>query len=88
MAANTPNSERISTGPQFQALYVTPMLYLGAPGSLFFEGANISEFLERFENVFDDYQMSTSEKICCLPWYSRMFTSRHVRSVVGFLGLD
>ena len=79
MAANTPNSESTSTGPQFQAPYVTPMPYPGAPGSLFFEGANISEFLERFENMCDDYRMSTSEKIRRLPWYCRMFTAQHVR---------
>ncbi len=36
MDANTPNSESISTGSQFQVLFVTPMLYPEAPGSLFF----------------------------------------------------
>ena len=88
MAANTPNTESTSTGPQFHAPYVTPMPYPGAPGSPFFEGGNISEFLERFENMCDDYQMSTSEKIRRLPWYCEIFTARHVRSVIGFSGLD
>ena len=36
MAANTPNSESTSSGPHFQAPYVTPMPYPGAPGSPFF----------------------------------------------------
>ena len=88
MTANTPNSESTSTGVQFQTPYVTPIPYPGAPGSPFFEGANISEFLERFENICDYYQMSTSEKICRLHWYFGMFTAQHVRSVIGFLGLD
>ncbi len=66
MAANTPNSESTSTGPQFQAPYFTPIPYPGTPGSLFLERANISEFLERFDNMCDDYRMSTSEKICRL----------------------
>ena len=84
MAANTLNSESTPTGPQFQAPYVTTILYPGAPGSLFFDGANINEFLERFENMCDDYPMSISEKICRLTWYCGMFTARHVRSVIGF----
>ncbi len=88
MAANTPNSGSTSTSPQFQALYVTPIPYPGAPGSSFFERANIIKFLRRFENMCDDYRMSTSEKICRLPWYCKMFTARHVRSVTWFSGLD
>ena len=88
MAANTPTSESTSTDPQFQTFYVSPMPYPGAPGSPFFEGANISEFWERFENMGDDYQMSTSEKIRRLPWYCEMFTVRYVRSVIKFSGLD
>lgn len=63
MAANTPNSESTFIGPQFQTLYVLPILYPGVPSNLFFEKANISKFLEKFENICDDYQMSTSEKI-------------------------
>ncbi len=55
MVANTSNPESNSTGPQFQTLYVTSMPYLGTPGSPFFEGANISEFLEKFENMCNDY---------------------------------
>ena len=87
-AADTPNSENISTGPQFQAFYITSIPYRGEPGSLFFEGANISKVLEKFENMCDDYQMSTFEKICRLPWYCRIFTARNVRSVIIFSGLD
>ena len=88
MTAYTSNSESTSTGLQFKAAYVTLMLHQGAPGNLFFEGANVSEFLDRFENMYDEYRMSTSEKICNLPWYCKMFTARHIRSVIGFSELD
>ena len=64
------------------------MPYPGAPGSPFFEGANISKFLERFENMCDDYRIAASEKIRRLPWYCEMFTARHIRFVIGFSGLD
>ncbi len=64
------------------------MLYSEAPGSLFFEGGNVSEFLDRFENICDDYRMFTSEKIRRLPWYCEMFTTRPVRSLIGFSEQD
>lgn len=88
MAANTPNTESTPIGPLSPSLYVTPMPYPGSPGSPFFEGANVSEFLERFEDMCDDYRMSTSEKIRRLPWYCEIFTARHIKSVIGFSGLD
>ena len=88
MAANTSNSKNTPTCLQFQALYITSMPYPGAFGSPFFEGANISEFLDGFENICNDYQMSTSEKIRCLLWYCKVFTAWNVRSILGFSKLD
>lgn len=63
MAAITLSTESTPTQPPFQAPYIMPMPYLGVPGSPFFDGANISEFLERFENMCDDYRILISEKI-------------------------
>ena len=82
--ANTPISENTSTRPLFQAFYIIFMPYLGIPGGSFFEGANISKFLERFENMCNDYQIAAFEKIYCLSWYYEMFTTCHVRFVIGF----
>ena len=64
------------------------MLYSEAPGSLFFEGGNVSEFLDRFENICDDYRMFTSEKIRRLLWYCEIFTTQQVKSLIGFSELD
>ena len=88
MATNTPSTEGTPIGPPSQVPYITPMPYPGAPDSPFFEGGNVSEFLDRFENMCDDYRMCTSEKIRRLPWYCEMFTARHVRSVISFSELD
>ena len=52
-----------------------------ASGTPFFEGINVSEVLERFENMCDNYRMFNSEKIRRLPWYCEMFTARQVKSV-------
>lgn len=67
MFSNIPIFEGTSIGPQLQVFYITPISYFGALGSLFFEEANTSKFLKKFENICNDYQMSTSEKIYCLP---------------------
>ena len=32
--------------------------------------------------------MAASEKICRLPWYCEIFIACHIRSVIGFLGLN
>ena len=54
MAANNPNTENTLTQPLFQALYIMPMPYRGAPGSPFFEKANVSKFLKRLKNMCDN----------------------------------
>lgn len=88
MAANTLISESTFTGPQFQTLYITSMPYPRASGSPFFKGVNVSKFLEKFNNIYDDYQMSALEKICRLPWYCEIFIAWYVRSVIGFSKLN
>lgn len=55
MVINILTSKSIYTGPQFQAPYILPILYLGVFGIIFFERVNISKFLERFENMYNDY---------------------------------
>ena len=85
---NTPDIENVPTPPQFQASYIMPLPYPGAPGSPFFDGANVTEFLERYENMCEDYRVSLAEKIRRLPLYGEMFTARHVKSVIGFSGSD
>ena len=53
MAINTLISKNTSTSSYFRISYIT-ILYL-ALNILFFEKANVSKFLEKFENMFDEY---------------------------------
>lgn len=75
MIANILTSENISTGPQIYIFYILSILYLGAPNNPFFKKANISKLLEKFENMCNNYQMSTFEKIRYLLWYCKIFTT-------------
>lgn len=86
METNPPHTGNVPTLPQFQAFYIMPMPYSQAPGSPFFERANVTEFLEKYENMCKDYHISLVEKIRRLPLYCKMFTARHVKSVIGFSG--
>lgn len=67
METNPPDTGNVPTPPQFQASYIMPMPYPGAPGSPFFERANVTEFLERYENMCEDYRISLVEKSAAYP---------------------
>lgn len=81
---NTYDSENIPILPQFQALYIMPMPCFRAPKCPFFEDANVIKFLERYKNICKNHQNFIIEKICHLPLYDKMFTTRYVKSVISF----
>ena len=62
------------------------MPYQGSPGTLFFEGANISDFLDRYSRMCSDYRISEKEKIRRLPWYCEMFTGKYIETLIGTSG--
>ena len=43
--------------------------YPGTPGDPFFDGQNITDFLERYSQLCADYRLSESEKLYRLPWH-------------------
>ena len=56
---------------------VTP--YPGAPGAPFFDGQNITYFLDLYNQLCSDYRLSESEKINRLPWYCESFTGNYIK---------
>lgn len=88
MAASTLTSESTSISSQFQAPYVLSISYLGVSDSSFFERVNISKLLERFKNIYNDYQILTSKKIRRLLLYCEIFIVQHIRFVIKFSELD
>lgn len=69
------NSENVSTDLLFQIFFVIFLWYVWILRRLLFERVNVRKFWQKFENICNDYQMSTSKKICCLPWYYKKFTA-------------
>jgi hypothetical protein len=51
------------------AMLYMPMPPPGTPGSPMFEGANVTEFLERYEDLCSDYHVSAADRLARLPRY-------------------
>jgi hypothetical protein len=50
-------------------MFHMPMPPPGTLGSPMFEGANVTEFLERYEDLCSDYKVSDEDKLARLPRY-------------------
>ena len=57
------------------------MPLLGTLGSPMFEGANVTEFLERYEDLCSDYQVSEKDKLMRLPRYCVQPVAETIRSL-------
>jgi len=74
-AAATPSSspENSQTFPLQQAtmstMFYMPMPPPSTPGSPMFEGANVTEFLERYEDLCSDYCVTDEDRLTRLPRY-------------------
>ena len=56
-----------------QIPYIIIMPYPGTPGTPFFEGSNVTDFLDRYEQMCTDFRVEAKEKIKRLLWYCEMF---------------
>ena len=56
--------------------------YPGASGAPFFDGKNITDFLDRYSQLCSDYRLSESEKIYRLPWYWEYLFGRYIRILI------
>jgi hypothetical protein len=66
------------------SVMASPMFYMPMPlpgtlGSPMFEGANITEFLERYEDLCSDYHVSAEDKVKRLPRYCVQPIAENIR---------
>ena len=66
--------------PIAYAPFVIP--YPGTPGTPFFDGQNITDFLDRYNQLCSDYHLSESEKIYRLPWYCELFMGKYIKILI------
>jgi hypothetical protein len=51
------------------AMFYIPMPPPGTPGSPMFEGANVTDFLEHYEDLCSNYHVSVKDRLTRLPRY-------------------
>ena len=60
----------------------------GTPDTLYFEEVNISEFIEYFENICDDYQVRDENKIKRVPRYYTQVIGQFVKGIKKYQDED
>ena len=76
----------LSTSSNNSQAAMSTMLYMPMPppgtlGSPMFEGANVSEFLERYEDLCSDYRVSEGDKLARLPRYCIQPVAETIKSL-------
>ena len=60
----------------------------GTPGVLHFNRAEISEFLQRYKEIVEDYQLRILEALKRLPRYCEPAIGEHIHTIVQWLDRD
>ena len=64
-------------------LFRPPVPLPGTPGTPYFEGKNITEFLERYEDICNNYQVTKA--VSLLPRYCEASIGRIVKTLPEFI---
>jgi hypothetical protein len=63
------------------AMFYMPMPPPGTPGSPIFEGANVTEFLEWYKDLYSNYHVSASDRLARLPRYCIQPIAKTIKSL-------
>ena len=70
------------------AFGIYPIPMAGSVRAPFFRGKNITEFLDRFENLYVDYGVTTSQKVARVIRYCSPSIRHYLRIILVFLDSD
>jgi hypothetical protein len=75
------------------ATIMPTMLYMPMPpprtlGSPMFEGANVTEFLERYEDLYSNYHVSDKDRLAQLPQYCLQPIAKTIKSLKEWVDKD
>ena len=59
------------------------MPYPGSPGAPYFDGSNITDFLDSHSRMCTDYQVDEQEKVKRLSWNCELFTSKYIETLIS-----
>ena len=83
-----------SDGPYTQGMSGLPgtlimaVPFPGTPGAPYFDGTDVSDFLDRYEDMCTDYQVSEAEKIRRIPRYCETMTGQYIKNLMEYLEKD
>jgi hypothetical protein len=60
----------------------------GSVGAPFFRGKNITEFLDRFKDLYVDYKITTNQKVARIIRYYSLSIRYYLRIILVFLDSD
>ena len=84
MPQTMPAAPVFPTGVRLLGTFPLP----GTPGVPHFNRAEISEFLQRYEEMVEDYQLGIPEALKRLPRYCEPAIGEHIRTMVQWLERD
>ena len=65
-----------------------PMPLTGTVGAPYFTGQNVTDFLERFDNMCEEYGVKKLDKIRKLPWYCEKSIGEYIRMLSEYEAKD
>src|SRR4051794_13489366 len=68
--------------------YRTPMLLPGMPGAPLFDGNDITDFLERFDDMCMEYKIGVEQKVRKLPRYCEVVIGRYIKTIPAYSSGD
>ena len=68
--------------------FTLPMPQPGVPGSPWFDGTNVTEFLDRYSNMCRDYHVSEKEMVRRMLWYCDSIVAQNIRSLTAYQDQD
>src|SRR5215212_2101977 len=86
-SSDTSSSTNVS-GEQRIVVRQAPPPMPGTPGAPFFDGRDITEFLERFEDMCSEYYIDKESQVVRLPKYCETSIGRYVRTMQAYQSKD
>lgn len=77
-----------SQPPRQKPTFVTTMPYPGTMAAPYFDGSSITEFLETYEDMCNDYQVCDKEKLRQMPRYCESLTESYIKTLAEFVEDD
>ena len=80
------SSKVFSKDPSPMSIPIYPwaiMFYPGSPGTSYFEGSHITDFLNSYSQMYIDHQVDKHKKIMRLSWYYELFIGKYIETLIS-----